>query len=83
MSKRHVAIKVFITVLLLFSIALSSVGAARTISTKTLYIYGYVPERTTLNVSEDGNIDFFSNNPYAMVAVQESTNSTTLSVTAL
>ena len=40
MSKRHVAIKVFITVLLLFSIALSSVGAARTISTKTLYIYG-------------------------------------------
>jgi hypothetical protein len=83
MSKRHFAAKVFITVLLLFSIALSSVGASRVVSTKTLYIYGYVPERTTLNVLEDGNIDFFSNNPFATVAVQEFSNSTTLSVTAV
>jgi len=82
-KKRHVSAKILITLLLLMSITVSSLGASRTVSSKTLYIYGYVPEKTTLNVFEDGHIDFFSNNPYATVDVQQSSYSTTLSVTAL
>lgn len=83
MNKRDAIAKILIALFLLICITISSLGASRTISSKTLYIYGYVPERTTLKVLEDGNIDFFSNNPSATVNVSTSSYSTTLSVTAL
>jgi hypothetical protein len=82
-NKKHAIAKILLALLLLMVITISSLGASRTVSSKTLYIYGYVPERTTLNVLENGDIDYFSNNPYATVDVAQSLYSTTLSVTAL
>lgn len=83
MNKKRASTKILVVIFLLIFITLSSLTAGRTISSQTIYIYGYVPERTTLNILEDGHIDFSSNNPYATVDVLKTSYATTLSVTAL
>ncbi|NCB02081.1 MAG: hypothetical protein EOM67_07920 [Spirochaetia bacterium] len=83
MSNRNSIAKTLLALLLLISISISSLGASRTISSQTIHIYGYVPERTTLELLEDGNFNFSSNNPSATIDVQQFSNSTTLSVTAI
>ncbi len=83
MSKHNSPVKILLALLLVLFIFISSLGASRTISSQTIQIYGYVPERTTLEILENGDIDFYSNNLYATVSVLQLPNSTTLSVIAL
>ena len=83
MYKRQKIAKLLLALLLLLSITISSLGASRTVGSSTIHIYGYVPERTTLNILENGDVDFYSNNLYATVDVTKTSYSTTLSVIAL
>jgi len=83
MKKRNSIVKSLLAVTLLIALSISSLAASRTISTQTIHIYGYIPERTTLDILENGDIDFYSNNANATVNVQQLPNSTYLSVISL
>ena len=78
MVKRNSLTKIIITIMILLSATIGTLSASRTISSKTIQIYGYIPSRTSVEVFENGQINFTSNNPAAFVDVIQQDNQTTL-----
>jgi|LSQX01.3.fsa_nt_gb hypothetical protein len=81
MFKGRKRIKRALITLLLISVFTSFLGA-RTISTQTLKIYAYIPERTTIDFTEEGEIIFNSNVPSVFLDVYTTNQITLLSVVA-
>ena len=79
-AKRFTTLATLIILLAVFAAA--PLLATTTVSSQTLVIRVTIPERTTLSFSDAGDIMFTSNNPAALLNVQQNGASTLLSVTA-
>ncbi len=75
--KRMIALVLLLAVLSMFSLQ------ARVVASETLTIHAYIPSRTTVSFTENGDVAFSSNVPTAQVAVAQTDAVTLLSVTAL
>ena len=76
-------IKFITAVVVIAAIAVGSISASRTVSSKTLHIYATIPSRTTVEVSDNGQVFFTSNNSAAATdVIQSEGNTTVLSVVA-
>ncbi|MFA5514143.1 MAG: hypothetical protein WDA17_04410 [Sphaerochaetaceae bacterium] len=73
--------KVVIIILLLFLVASASL-CARVVATQTIKLYGYIPQYTYLDFDENGELLFTSNNPNALLEVNNQNGLTLLSVIA-
>ena len=78
MVKRNSLTKIIITIIILLVATIGTLSASRTISSKTIHIYGYVPSYTAVEVLENGQINFTSNNSSASIDVIQQNNETTL-----
>ncbi|HLW21703.1 MAG TPA: hypothetical protein VKZ39_00765 [Sphaerochaetaceae bacterium] len=82
MLKSSAMKKVISLVFLLAVLGVSSLGA-RVVASETLTIHAYIPQKTTVMVSDGGEVLLSSNVPSAHVGVSQVEDATWLSVTAL
>lgn len=71
MVKKHNITKIIIAALIILAATIGTLSASRTVSSKTIQIYAYIPSRTSVEVFDDGQINFTSNNRAATVDVIE------------
>ena len=69
-------------ILFLALLGLSTLGA-RVVASETLTIHAYIPQKTTVSFTENGEVFLSSNVPTAQVAVAQAGDTTWLTVTAL
>lgn len=81
MFKGRKRIKTVLITLLLISVFTSFLGA-RTISTQTLKLYAYIPQRTSIDITPEGEIILNSNDPSVSLDVYANNQITLLSVVA-
>lgn len=78
LRKRRTAV---ITLLILL-LCLTSLGATRVVSSQTLVVQGYIPPRTTVSITEDGQVLLTTNSREAYTEVMHVAHATILSVVA-
>ncbi len=81
MFKGRKRIKTVLITLLLISVFTSFLGA-RTVSTQTLKLYAYIPQRTSVDITAEGEIILNSNDPSVSLDVYSNNQITLLSVVA-
>lgn len=81
LRKTNLMVKVII-LLTMFVLATSALSASRVVASSTLTIHAYIPQYTTVDYDEFGNLLFTSNNPNVALDVDQGFDATYLSVVA-
>lgn len=71
-----------IILITIFVLTTSALSASRVVATSTITIHAYIPQHTTVDYDEFGNLLFTSNNPNVFLGVDQGFDATYLSVVA-
>jgi hypothetical protein len=81
LRKTNLMVKVIILLTMLI-LATSALSASRVVATSTITIHAYIPQHTTVDYDEFGNLLFTSNNPNVFLGVDQGFDATYLTVVA-
>ena len=71
-----------IILITIFVLTTSALSASRVVATSTITIHAYIPQHTTVDYDEFGNLLFTSNNPNVFLGVDQGFDATYLTVVA-